>query len=102
MATRKDRMALLSRYATLHTLRYDSKPDHNLNREQWAADMLIESYGLPQCYDLLAYYFDVANSPNWKYYSNYAEEIVKSKQRIEEDTKERAERRRLAREWLNG
>ena len=63
MAERKDRMALLSRYAKLYTFKYNTKPTHNINKEQWAADSLIESYTLPGCYDLLEYYFDVANAP---------------------------------------
>lgn len=42
MAERKDRMALLSRYAKYHTLHYGQKPDHNINREQWAADNLVD------------------------------------------------------------
>ena len=102
MAERKDRMALLSRYTKLHTKRYEEKPSHNLNKEQWSADMLIESYGLQICYDLLEYYFESANTPNWKYFANYAEEILRSRERIEQDAAERAERRKLAKEWLNG
>jgi len=102
MADRKARMSLLSRYVKLHTEKYGSKPDYNLNREQWAADMLIESYGLPKCYDLLQYYFDSAMSPEWRYFANYAEEVLKSKQRIENDMLERQERRKLAKEWLDG
>ena len=61
MAERKDRMALLSRYAKLHTKHYEERVTLNLNVEQWAADALIESYGLPECYDLLEYYFDEDN-----------------------------------------
>jgi len=53
MAERKDRMALLSRYSKLHTVKYGQKPSLNLNVEQWAADALVESYGMPKCYDLL-------------------------------------------------
>lgn len=102
MATRQLRMSLLSRYTKLHKEKYESNPDHNLNKEQWAADMLIESYGLPACYDLLDYYFSVASKPSWKYFANYAEEILKAKDREKQDRLERAERRRLAKEWLNG
>jgi hypothetical protein len=102
MVGKQMRMALLSRYEKLHKERYGVKPDHNLYREQWAADMLVESYTLPGCYDLLDYYFEAATSPTWKYFVNYAEEILKSKQRVEQDRSERAERRKLAKEWLNG
>ena len=101
MAERKDRMALLSRYSKLHTQKFEQKPTLNLNTEQWAADALIESYGIQYCYDLLQYYFDVAQSPTWKYFANYADKIIDSRNDYEQDIKERAERRRLAQAWLN-
>lgn len=101
MAERKDRMALLSRYAKLHTKHYEQRVVLNLNVEQWAADALIESYGLPECYDLLEYYFGVAQKPTWKYFANYAHDIIEKREQLEQDIKERAERRKKAKEWLN-
>jgi hypothetical protein len=101
MADRKDRMALLSRYSKLHTAKYEEKPSLNLNVEQWAADALIESYGIPECYELLDYYFDVAENPSWKYFANYADNIVYKRKQVQQDNKERAERRLKAKEWLN-
>jgi hypothetical protein len=101
MADRKDRMALLSRYSKLHTQKFEAKPLLNLNVEQWASDALIESYTLPFCYDLLEYYFSVAQNPTWKYFANYAHDIITKREQLELDNKERAERRRLAKEWLN-
>jgi hypothetical protein len=101
MAERKDRMALLSRYSKLHTQKFEAKPLLNLNVEQWASDALIESYTLPFCYDLLEYYFSVAQNPTWKYFANYAHDIITKREQLELDNKERAERRRLAKEWLN-
>ena len=100
MAERKDRMALLSRYSKLHTLKYEQKPSLNLNVEQWSADALIESYGLPACYDLLEYYFNVAQSPSWKYFANYADAIIEKREQLNQDIKERQERREMARKWL--
>lgn len=101
MAERKDRFALLSRYSKLHTARYLEKPNINLNVEQWAADALIESYGIQGCYDLLQYYFDVARDPTWKYFANYAQEIINRKQQYEQDLRERQERRQQAKKWLS-
>ena len=101
MAERKDRMALLSRYSKLHTAKYEQKPSLNLNVEQWAADALIESYGIQQCYELLSYYFDVAQNPSWKYFANYADAIIEKQLQNKADIEERAERRRMAKEWLN-
>ena len=102
MAERKDRMALLSRYSKLHTIHYGSKASLNLNVEQWAADALIESYGMSGCYDMLDYYFNTAQSPSWKWFANYADRIVDAIEARKQDDEERAQRRRLAQEWLNG
>ena len=101
MAERKDRMALLSRYAKLHTKHYEERVTLNLNVEQWAADALIESYGIQECYDLLEYYFSVSPNPNWKYFANYADKIIDARQQYQKDLQERAERRAKAKEWLN-
>ena len=101
MAERKDRMALLSRYAKLHTKHYEERVTLNLNVEQWAADALIESYGLPECYNLLDYYFETSPSPSWKWFTNYADRIVDAIEARKQDEIERAERRAKAKEWLN-
>lgn len=101
MAERKDRMALLSRYSKLHAQKFEVKPLLNLNVEQWAADALIESYTLQYCYDLLQYYFDVAQSPNWKYFANYAHEIIERRNQYEQDIAERQLRRQAAKKWLS-
>ena len=101
MAERKDRMALLSRYSKLHTQKYEEKPSLNLNVEQWASDALIESYGLPYCYELLSYYFEVAQNPSWKYFVNYADAIIEKRKDLDRDIKERKERIKKAKEWLS-
>ena len=101
MAERKDRMALLSRYSKLHTAKYEQKPSLNLNVEQWSSDALIESYGISECYDLLEYYFSIAQEPNWNYFAYNAEKIINGKLDFEKDTLERIERRKLARRWLS-
>jgi hypothetical protein len=101
MAERKDRMALLSRYSKLYIIKHEMKPLLNLNVEQWSADALIESYGLPMCYDLLEYYFDVAQTPTWKYFANYADNIISAKEMHKNDQNDRAIRREQARKWLS-
>lgn len=101
MADRKLRMALLSRYAKLHTARYEERHSLNLNIEQWSADMLIESYGLPMCYEMLEYYFEASPSPSWKNFANNADKVLSAMRRIEEDKRERKIMREKARAWLN-
>jgi hypothetical protein len=94
-------MALLSRYNKLHLQRYEVKSNMNLNVEQWAADALVESYGISQCYDLLDYYFKIAEIPTWSYFAYNAEKIFNGKLEVEQDIKERTERRKLARKWIS-
>jgi hypothetical protein len=101
VAERKDRMALLSRYNKLYLQRYEQKSNLNLNVEQWASDALVESYGLPDCYNLLDYYFSIAQDPTWNYFAYNAEKILNGKLDKEQDDKERIERRAKAKEWLS-
>ena len=101
MAERKDRMALLSRYSKHHTAKYEAKPSLNLNVEQWSSDALVESYGIPMCYDLLEYYFSVAENPSWNYFAYNAEKILQAIKDKKRDDQERLERRQMAKEWLS-
>ena len=73
----------------------------NLNVEQWAADALVESYGIAQCYDILEYYFSIAQDPTWNFFAYNAEKILNGKLDKEQDDKERTERRARAKEWLS-
>ena len=101
MADRKDRMALLSRFNKFYLQRYEQKSNMNLNVEQWAADALVESYGITQCYDLIEYYFSIAQEPSWNYFAYNAEKILNGRLDVQQDLKEREERRQLARKWLS-
>jgi hypothetical protein len=101
MADRKDRMALLSRFNKFYLQRYEQKSNMNLNVEQWAADALIESYGISDCYDILEYYFSIAQEPSWNYFAYNTEKIINGKKETEQDKIDRAERRRMAKEWLS-
>jgi hypothetical protein len=94
-------MALLSRYSKLHTAKYEQKPLLNLNVEQWSADALIESYGISQCYDLLEYYFSVAENPTWNFFAYNTTKILEGKAEVEEDIKQRQASRQKAKEWLS-
>jgi hypothetical protein len=101
MADRKERFALLSRYSKLHTQKYEARPQINLNVEQWASDALVESYGLQECYDLLEYYFEVAQKPTWKYFANYAQDIIDKRNQYAQDLQDRKQRRQQAKKWLS-
>ncbi len=81
--------------------RYEQKSNLNLNVEQWASDALVESYGISACYDLLEYYFSIAQDPTWNFFAYNAEKILNGKLDKEQDDKERIERRARAKEWLS-
>jgi hypothetical protein len=53
------------------------------------------------CYDLLEYYFDVAQAPTWKHFANYADTIIVAKEMQKNDQIDRAIRREQARKWLS-
>jgi hypothetical protein len=101
MAERAERLALLARFDKLYKKRNSVVPSYNKWAEQWASDALIESYGLQFCYDLIEYYFEVAQNPTWKYFSNNAQEIVEKRELYLKDINERQERREAAKRWLS-
>ena len=61
MAEKQLRHALLTRYKKL-ALSNNISININIHVEQWAADSLIESYGLDMCYELLDYYFKISEN----------------------------------------
>lgn len=101
MAERKDQMALLNRFEKHYAFKYGSKPNLNRWAEAWAADAIIDSYGIAKCYEMLDYYFEVSPAPAWKNFASTIANIIDAKSRIEQDTIERIERRQKAKEWLS-
>jgi len=99
VAEKQLRHALLTRYRKL-CLSKDADCNINIYVEQWAADSLIESYGLETCYELLDYYFRISETPSWKWFANNAEKLYKNLQAKKEDDRIRAELRKQAKEWL--
>jgi hypothetical protein len=94
-------MALLGTYSSQHLKKYGAKPTLNLNTEQWAADAVIESFGLDLSMRLVYYYFEVAQTHSWTFYAYNAEKLLKAMDDKAKDDKERAERREMARRWLS-
>lgn len=101
MAERKDQMALLSKFEKYYKFKYDVKPNLNRWAEAWAADAIIESYGIHKCYEMLEYYFDVYPNPTWKHFAGYIDNMIDSKTRHEQDNLQRKELRQKAKEWLS-
>lgn len=101
MADRKERFALLSRFEKLYKFRYDNAPIINKNTEQWAADAIVESFGLQQSYEILEYYFNISPNPSWKAFANNADKLLQSIRNKQEDDEQRRVTRLKAKEWLS-
>ncbi len=100
MAEKQQRFALLSRFDKHYNFKLGQKPNYNKWVEQSKADALIESYGLDKCYELLEYYFETVDSPDWKHFCYFAQYILEAKDRYDRDLIERQQRRQKAKEWL--
>jgi hypothetical protein len=100
VAQRQIRHALLTRYKKL-AISNSTDTNINIHVEQWAADSLIESYGLDMCYELLDYYFRISETPSWKWFANNADKLYKNLQGKKEDDRIRSELRKQAKEWLD-
>lgn len=101
MADRKNRFAVLSRYEK--HCRIGNLPSPNINKynEQWAADALLESFGIDEIYNAMDYYFQINPRPTWKGFANNVDRLIQSKAAKEEDNRFRAEMRQKAKEWLS-
>jgi len=101
MADRKERFSVLSRFDK--HCRMNDMPISNINKynEQWAADALLESYSVEDIYNAMEYYFQIIPNPTWKGFANSVDRLLQSKRLKEEDDRLRAERRIMAKEWLN-
>lgn len=73
----------------------------NIYAEQWAADDLVKSYGLPLCYELVDYYFKVSDTPSWKWFIYNADKVYQAKKTKEEDDRIRELMRKQAKDWLS-
>jgi len=49
----------------------------------------------------MEYYFLINGRPTWKGFANNVDRLIQSKKDTEEDNRLRAERRAMAKEWMN-
>lgn len=101
MADKKDRFALISKYKSLTKNKGLNEENINIHVQQWAADSLIESYGIEECYSLVEYYVSVNQSPTWTWFANNAHKVFEAKRAKAEDESTRKLLRQQAKEWLS-
>ena len=101
MAERKERFAVISNFEKRCRLSGLAVPALNKYNEQWAADALLESFSYDQILTSMDYYFSINSSPTWKGFANNVDRLIDAMRAKEEDQRLRAERRKMAKEWLN-
>ena len=101
MVDRKDRFILISLFEKHCRLKGMDKPNLNKNKEQWAADALLESFTFDELDNAMRYYFRVSVKPTWSWYSNNVEKIIGAAEVDRQDKEFRAEMRNKAKEWLS-
>jgi hypothetical protein len=101
MADRKERFALVSLFEKHCKTNGMTRPVLNKNKEQWAADALLESFTFDELSNAMQYYFMVNARPTWSWYSNNVDKIISAEESSRQDKEFRAEMRQKAREWLS-
>lgn len=99
MADKKLRFAMLTYFKKKLSSR--GVPSQiNQFKEQWAADALIDEYGYDDCINLVDWYFDHYQSPNWTWFTYNIDNVISFKSDTENDLKVRKMLREAAKEWL--
>lgn len=100
-ATNKDKFAVISKFEKLTKEHKFVRPPINKYAEQWAADALIQSYGLNRVYELMDYYFSVNNNPQWRNFALKAADLHMAMLMKVQDDEFRAKQREKMKELLN-
>lgn len=101
MADKKLRFALISHFQKRLALK-GSKATINSFAQQWAADALIDSYGYDRCTSAIDYYVRVNQNPDWTWFTYNIDKVIVAEDEAAKDEFLRAQRRKKAKEWLNG
>lgn len=99
MAQKQLRYALITKYKKL-AISKNIDATMNIYAEQWAADSLVDSYGLDTCYEMLDYYFRISETPSWKWFTNNADKLYKNLKNKKEDDRMRQLLKEQAKDWL--
>lgn len=100
-ATNKDKFAVISKFEKLTKSHGFVRPPINKYAEQWAADALIQSFGLDRTYEMMDYYFSVNSNPQWKNFAIKASDIHMAMLMKAQDDAFRARQRAKMKELLD-
>ena len=100
MADRKIRFMVISKFEKACKDHGLQRPVLNKNREQWAADALLESYRLDEIDSAMEYYFQINDRPTWGWFANNVDKLLMAIDVKRQDDEFRAEMREKAKGWL--
>ena len=100
-ATNKDKFAVISKFEKLTKEHKFVRPPINKYSEQWAADALIQSFGLNRVYELMDYYFSINSNPQWRQFALKASDLHMAMLLKAQDEAFRAEQRKKMKELLD-
>ena len=99
MATRPERLAVINYFGKgFHSLT-QNKLVVNRNKEQWAADNLLESYGKEDLYAMIDRYLATNSTPTWRGFTFTADAIYDTLKAEAEDNRQRELAKKRFREW---
>lgn len=100
MADRQIRFMVVSKFEKMCKEHGIPKPPLNKNKEQWAADALLESYRLDEIDTAMAYYFKINPRPTWVWFINNVDKLLMAIDIKRQDDEFRAEQREKGKAWL--
>ena len=100
MADRKIRFMVISKFEKACKDHGISKPPLNKNKEQWAADAILESFRLDEIDEAMAYYFKINQRPTWPWFVNNVDKLLLAIDVKKQDEEFRAGQREKAKQWL--
>jgi hypothetical protein len=100
MADRKIRFMVISKFEQKCKQHGRQRPVINKNREQWAADALLESYRLDVLETAMDYYLKVNDRPTWSWFAGNVDKLLMAIEIKKQDDEFRAKMREKAKLWL--
>jgi hypothetical protein len=100
MADRTVRFMIISRFEKACKDHGHQKPTLNKNKEQWAADALLESYRIDEIQEAMDHYLAINERPSWNRFVHNVDGILAAIDSKKQDDIFRAEMREKGRAWL--
>ena len=97
----KDKFAVISKFESLCKKHGHVRAPLYKYKEQWAADALVQSYGLSGTYELMDYYFSINDNPHWTHFTVRAGDLYVAMKAKAQDDAYRAKQREIMKELLD-